>query len=291
MHTGSTVQRRQLGRLLKQAREEAGIALMEAGRQMEFSRAKMYRIEAGQASLRVLDVEEMCRLYDTSDESTEVMLGLAGESKTVTWWQAYGDALPSWFEMFVGLESAANHIRTYQSTLIPGLLQTREYARALLAVQPGTTGDEIEQRAELRLERQRLLKRRRPKAPKVEVIVDEGVLHRFIPDTAAMQAQLAHLANAPHALGVSVRVVPFGAGLYHGSVAGSFSIFDFPHVSARPREPSTVYCEGLSGALYLDRPDEVAQYAEAWQQLDSLALSQRESELLISSIIRESTDD
>ena len=126
--TGSTVPRRQVGRLMRQLREQAGMSLTVAAEELEFSRARMYRIEGGESPLRKIDVEAMCRMYDASDEITEVLIALSRESKAKGWWHAYGDVVPAWFELYVGMEQAARQLRQYAPSVIPGLLQTREYA-------------------------------------------------------------------------------------------------------------------------------------------------------------------
>jgi transcriptional regulator with XRE-family HTH domain len=287
---GSSVPRRQLGRYLKKAREEAGVALEAAANELEWSRARMYRIEGGQTSVRSHDVVAMCALYGVAKEMTEVLVSLAKESKAKGWWHAYGDVVPAWFELYVGLEAAASRLRQYESSLIPGLLQTPEYATAVYRTRPGTTDAEVTQAVALRLERQRLLARRRPKAPELEVIVDEAVLRRPIADIEGMQKQLAHVVNASQKPGVSVRVLPSDVGPHRASAAGSFVILDFPSVGTRQPEPTTVYSENLTGALYLDKPGEVATYADAWETLVALALGARESEDLVATIIKESVD-
>ncbi|MEV4710221.1 helix-turn-helix transcriptional regulator [Micromonospora sp. NPDC049374] len=288
---GSSVPRRQLGRLLRQAREEAGINLEAAAEALEWSRAKMYRLESGQTSLRTHDVTLMCQHYGTSAELTEVMVSLARESKSRGWWHAYGEAIPAWFELYVGLEAAARRVRQYEPTLIPGLLQTAEYAVVIFSAKAGRSQDEIAQKVALRMERQKLLARRSPKAPSFEAIIDEAVIRRPITDLDAWRSQLAHLVNAAQRPNVSVRVLPLGSGPHAASVAGSFIMLDFPAVGTRPAEPSTVYSESLTGSLYLDKPTEVAAYADAWTTLLDLSLGVRESEDLIGTVIKETFDE
>jgi transcriptional regulator with XRE-family HTH domain len=285
--TGSSVPRRQLGRYLKRSREEAQISLEAAARDLEWSRARMYRIEAGQTSVRSLDVEQMCKLYGTTPEMTEALTALAKESKSRGWWQAYGEVLPDWFELYVGLEAAASRIRQYAMGLIPGLLQTSEYAEAVFRNFPANTESDIEQKIAFRNDRQRLLTRRRPAAPTLDVILAEDLLRRPIADLDGWQRQLAHLANVTRAAKVSVRLLPSALGPYRASVTGGFVILDFPTAGTRTPEPTTIYSENLTGALYLDKPKEVATYVEVWQALDQLALGARESEDLISTIIKE----
>ncbi|WP_080635258.1 helix-turn-helix domain-containing protein [Salinispora pacifica] len=281
---GSSVPRRELGRYLKQAREEAGWPLETAAKQLEWSRARMYRIEGGQTSVRTHDVELMCRLYGTSDEIRQVLVGLAGESKARGWWQAYGDAIPDWFELYVGMEAAADRLRQYEPALVPGLLQTREYAERVLRSKPGIEPAEVAQAVSVRLERQQLLTRGVPRAPKLDVVLGEAVLRQRAPE---MPAQLQHLVDTTMREGVTIRVVPIVTAPHHVSLAGGFVIVDFPTRGTRPAEPTTVYSESLTGALYLEKAREVAAYAEAWVALDGVALDPIRSADLIKQALKE----
>jgi transcriptional regulator with XRE-family HTH domain len=285
---GSSVPRRQLGRLLRQAREEAGINLEAAAEALEWSRAKMYRLESGQTSLRTHDVTLMCQHYGTSTELTEVMVSLARESKARGWWHAYGEVIPAWFELYVGLEASAKSIRHFDPNLVPGLLQTPEYMAAVFETKADRTRQEIAQKVALRLERQKLLSRRRPTAPTLHAIVDESVIRRPIADLEAWRLQLAHLANVNQRHNVKVRILPLSVGPHMASVAGAFILLDFPRIGTRPAEPSTVYCESYTGSLYLDKPSEVASYTEVWSALWGVALDERASEDLVSDVIKES---
>nr|WP_320067599.1 helix-turn-helix transcriptional regulator [Micromonospora sp. RTGN7] len=288
---GSSVPRRQLGRLLRQAREEAGVNLEAAAQTLEWSRAKMYRLESGRTPLRTHDVTLMCQHYGTPAELTEVLVSLSKESKSKGWWHVYGDAIPAWFELYVGLEAAACHVRQYEPNLIPGLLQSPEYMATVFALKQGRTPQEVAQKVALRMERQKLLSRRSPAAPRFEVIIDEAVIRRPIGDPEAWRRQLAHVVNAAQAPNVSFRLLPLAAGPHKGSLAGAFIVLNFPAVGTRPAEPSTIYCESYTGSLYLDRPNEIEAYSDVWQTLQGLALDERASEDLVSTVIKESYDD
>src|SRR5262249_20218321 len=220
---------------------------------------------------------------------TEALVSLATETKSKGWWQAYGDAVPEWFELYVGLEAAALRLLHYEPGLVPGLLQTPEHARTIIATAPGTTPAEVERKVALRMERQKLLKRRIPKAPVLDVILDEAVLRRPLPDAQAMQAQLQRLADASKAPNVRVRIVPRTTGPYRALLAGAFVILSFPTEGARPAEPSIVYSESLTGALYLDKDKEISTYEADWKVLGELALESRESAELLSTIIYDIT--
>ncbi len=277
----SSVPQRQLGRHLKIAREEAGISLEPAAKTLEWSRARMYRIERGETTVRTHDVEAMCRLYGVTTKMTDVLLGLARQSKAKGWWHAYGEVIPSWFQLYVGMEEAACRIRQFESSLIPGLLQTPEYAAEVFRTKAGVTEQQVATNVAFRLERQRILTRRRPKAPVLEVIVDEAALRRPIADHDAWLAQLAHLANSNRLPSVTVRVLPSTAGPHWASMTNAFYIIEFPATGTRPPEPTTIYSENLTGALYLDKPVELATYEAIWAAIATVCLTPAESRTLI----------
>lgn len=285
---GSTVPRRQLGRLLRQARTDAGVTLDAAADALEYSRQKIWRIEGGMVVVRSLDVKAMCELYGVSPELTEVMRGLAAETKAKGWWHAYGDAIPHWFELYVGLESAASHLRGYDESLITGILQTPDYVRMLYSRQPTMSEEERERKIEVRLQRQAILTRRLPKPPNLEAILSEAVLRRIVGSPALMVDQLHHLIKIAELPNVSLRVVPLAAGPHTGAVAGSFIILEFPPEKGRSTpEPSVVYSEALTGAIYLEKPDELAAYERAWNSLVDLALDDKQSIDMIRKIVGE----
>jgi len=286
----STVPRRQLGRLLREARREAGITLDGAAAALEYSRQKIWRIESGLGPVRTLDVKAMCDLYSVPPAMVGVLTGLAAETKARGWWHAYGDTVPQWFELFVGLEASASRLRSYDEALVPGLLQTEGYARAVN--QHWSRSDDDRERAiEVRLQRQSLLRRRLPPAPQLDVVLSEAVLRRTIRDRHAMIDQLRHLLAADDLPNVSIRVLPLAAGPHRGAEAGTFVILDFPHSKGRQAEPPTVYSESLTGAAYLDKPDELAAYDWVWSGLETLALDGGQSKEMISQIIGEIHDE
>jgi transcriptional regulator with XRE-family HTH domain len=287
---GSTVPRRQLGRYLRTLRDEAGITLDGAAKALECSKQKVWRIENGAVPVRALDVKAMCDLYKASPEMSEALVSLARETRAKGWWASYGDAVPAWFSLYVGLEAAATCLRQYDGELVPGLLQTPEYANALYRLDQPTLPDvEREKAVAVRLQRQKLLLRRLPPAPTLEVILSEAVLRRPTPDQAAMAGQLKHLIKMTELPTVTVRVLPLSAGLHRGAVAGAFVLLDFPpnNNGNGPTEPSTVYGESLTGALYLDQPSEVEAYEDVWISLADKALNGGESKEMINMIIGE----
>lgn len=286
--TGSTVPRRQLGRYLRDLRNKAGLLVKDAARGLEWSEAKLWRIETGQTSLRSLDVEAMCRLYGASPELTQALMGLAKETKARGWWHAYGDVVPEWFDVYIGLESAAARLSWYEQELIPGLLQTEDYARTLItADHPGADPADLERRVHLRITRQALL--RRPIDPPVmQVALNESVIRRPVGGTQIMAAQLGRLVEAMELPGVSLRVVPFRAGFHRGLLSGSFEILRFPpNGDGKDSEPPTVYADLFTGALYLDKPGEIERYSEAFEDIWQTALGESASRDLITQAAEE----
>ncbi|MEU5550078.1 helix-turn-helix transcriptional regulator [Micromonospora sp. NPDC047793] len=284
---GSTVPRRQLGRALRDLRTEARMTLDGAAEAMQCSRQKMWRMESGLGPARPLDVKVMCELYAATPELTTALVALATETKAKGWWHSYGVAIPDWFELYVGLESTAHQLREYEDTLIPGLLQTCDYAQAVYQQRADATEVERERLVRVRLQRQEILKRLLPQAPKFEVVLAEAALIRTVGDAAVMADQLRHLLTADEMSNVSIRVLPLTARMHRGAEAGTFVILDFPPGKRTTPEPSVVYCESWTGALYLDRPEEYAAYEEVWASLDDLSLDEAESRQLINKIIGE----
>lgn len=275
---GSTVPRRQLGRYLRELRDKAGLTVKQAGTALEWSAQKIWRIETGQVSLRSLDVQQMCGVYGASDEFTEALMGLAKETKSKGWWHAYGGAVPEWFDLYVGLEGAASGFRTYEPELVPGLFQTEGYARTVIREHnPDENDDEIDRRVQLRIARQALL--RRPVAtPTLDVLLGEPVLRRPTGGPQVMAKQLDHLAATSDLPNVSLRVVPDRIGFHLGLVAGPFVILRFPlGPNGQESEPPTVYADGLTGGLYLDKPGEVERYDTAFNGIQAVSLDEPES--------------
>jgi hypothetical protein len=229
----------------------------------------------------------MCELYGATRELTKALTALAAETKAKGWWHSYGLAVPDWFELYVSLESAAQHLREYENTLIPGLLQTGDYARAIYQHRAELTNEERDRLVEVRLQRQSILKRRLPRAPKFEVILAEAALLRTVGEAATMADQLRHLMTVDRMPNVSVRVLPLTAKIHEGAEAGTFVILDFPLGNRTTPEPPVIYCESWTGALYLDRPEEYAAYERVWASLDDLALDEAQSRHLINKIITE----
>jgi transcriptional regulator with XRE-family HTH domain len=279
---GSTVPRRQLGRYLRELRSAAGLTARAAARDLERSEPTLWRIETGQVSVRSLDVKAMCELYRATPEMTAALMALAKETKARGWWQAYGDVVPEWFDLYIGLEAAATRISWYQSELVPGLFQTADYARELVRLHlPGKDNDEISRRVELRLARQVILSRPID-PPLLKVVLRESVLRCPVGTQNIMSAQLRRLAKASELPNVSLRVVPFAAGLNSGMLTGPFEILRFPvNINGEDTEPPTVFSDLFTGSIYLDKPHEVERYDRAFGEIWETALDGEESRDLL----------
>jgi transcriptional regulator with XRE-family HTH domain len=290
--TGSTVPRRQLGRYLRDLRNRAGLTVKDAARGLEWSETKIWRIETGQTSLRSFDVEVMCRVYAAEAGMTQALMGLAKETKARGWWQAYGDAVPEWFDLYVGLEAAASRLFLYEQELVPGLFQTADYARTLItADHPEESAEETDRRVSLRMARQALV-RRTIDPPALQVALNESVLRRTVGGRQVMAAQIRRLAEASDLPNVSLRVVPFAAGYHPGILSGSFNILRFPlNGGGQESEPPTVYADLYTGALYLDKPNEIDRYSEAYAGIWQHALDEEASRELIHQAAEALTDE
>jgi transcriptional regulator with XRE-family HTH domain len=288
--TGSTVPRRQLGRYLRDLRNSQRLTVRTAAEKLEWSEAKIWRIETGQTSLRSLDVEAMCRIYGATPELTEALMGLAKETKARGWWHAYGDVIPEGFDVYIGLEEATSSFSWYESELIPGLLQTEAYARTLIkADNPGVDQEEIDRRVRLRMARQTLLTRVTAR-PQLQVVLNEAAIRRPVGGTEVMAEQLTRLMEASELPNVTLKVMPFSVGLHHGIMSGPFVILRFPlNGDGKETEPPTVYVDGFTGALYLDKPSEIERYAQAFTDIWETALDEGPSRALIQQAMREST--
>ena len=286
--TGSTVPRRQLGRHLRDLRNRSRLTVRAAAAALEWSEAKIWRIETGQTSLRSLDVEAMCRVYGAPPDLAEGLIALAKETKARGWWHPYADVIRESLDLYLGLEEAATQLCWYTSELVPGLLQTKNYARVLIrAALPEASDEEVERRVHVRIARQALLTRATA-APIVKVAFNEAVLRRAVGGHDVMAEQLERLIETTNYPNVSIRVVPFAAGLHHGILSGPFVMMRFPtDGDGREVEPRTVYVDGFTGALYLDKPHEIDRYDAAFDAIWTSAFVEARSTSFLSEAAKE----
>jgi Domain of unknown function (DUF5753)/Helix-turn-helix domain len=260
--SGPTVLRMLLGAHLRRLREAQGVSREDAGWEIRSSESKISRLELGRVSFKERDVADLLSLYGVDDEEErERLLSLAREANTPGWWHRFGDVLPNWFQSYLGLEAAASLIRTYEVQFVPGLLQTRDYARAVVHLGHGrATQQEVDRRVDLRVARQNLLSRDKP--PQLWAVLDEAVLRRPIGGPEVMKAQIEALIEAAKAPNVRLQVIPFRAG-GHSAAGGAFTILRFPDDDL----PDVVYIEQLTSALYLEKRDDVDQYVAAMERV------------------------
>ncbi|SDC77007.1 helix-turn-helix domain-containing protein [Actinokineospora iranica] len=285
--TGSTVARRQLGRFLRELRGRARYSVRASAQEFEWSETKMWRIESGLTSMRGQDVKMMCQFYGAPEETTTALMALAKETKANGWWMSYSDAIPEDFDLYIGLEDAAAELDGYWIDVVPGLLQTERYARALIERRVGISPEVVDRRVRLRMARHTLLLRMvRPLWARI--VLDEAVLHRPIGGADVMIEQLRYLVVMSQRNNLAIRVIPFSAGTHRGISSGRFVKLDFPSLAnGSPSEPTTVYVEGYTGALFLEKPNEIERYSEAFAELWEASMSEVESVNYIAKLARE----
>ncbi|MEV4126707.1 helix-turn-helix transcriptional regulator [Nocardia sp. NPDC049707] len=286
---GSTLPRRLLARELRRLRESAGLGVEVARRAITCSAQTLWRMETGQSvRLRPHDIEKLGQVYRATPDEVKVLLNLTEEAQQKGWWHAYDNTFPKFLELYLGLETSAVRLTTYQAELIPGLLQTPEYLRALIwAWYPNLDTAEVEARIELRIKRQaRLTYSHDPLI--IDVTLGETALRLPIGGPAVMADQLRHLAEMTELPNVTVRVVPTAVGAHRGLNIGPFVLLEFPaHPTAHLTEPPIIHCDGYTGSLYLEKPEEIEKYRGALREIKRSALDEAESRALISRIAKE----
>jgi len=278
----ATVLRMLLGGQLRRLREAAGVTPEQAAFKIRGSRSKISRMETGKVGFKVRDVADLLTVYGvTDDQQRKALLSLARQSKNPNWWTKYSDILPDWFETYLGLESAATTIRSFEIQWVHALFQTEDYARAIteLGHQTGLP-DEIERRVGLRVKRQELLTR--PGAPRIWSVMDEAVLRRPVGGAAVTRAQLGHLIEVARMPQVTLQVVPFTHG-GHAAAGGSFTVLRFAELDL----PDVVYIEQLTSAIYLDQRADVERYLEVVDQLSGAALTPAATARFIEQVARQ----
>jgi transcriptional regulator with XRE-family HTH domain len=261
-----TVGRMVIGARLRRLREERGISRTDAGYVIRASESKMSRLELGRVSFKERDINDLLMYYGVTDPTErDDLLGLVRQANRPGWWREFEDVMPGWFANYVGLEEAARALRTYETHFIPGLLQTPDYARAVLAsTLPPLPGPDLERGVTLRLKRQQVLTGANPL--RVWAVIDEAALRRQVGGPQVYRGQLEHLLEVA-GRGVALQVLPIQSIAHAGGGAFSILRFDEPDVA------DVVYVEQLVSALYLDRPEPVARYAEAFTRLSLESLT------------------
>jgi len=277
-----TVLRMALGGQLRRLREHQGISREAAGDAIRGSHSKISRLELGRVGFKERDIRDLLTLYQVTDaEQREMFLALARQANAPGWWHRYDDLLPPWFETYLGLEQAAEGIRCYEAQFIPGLLQTPEYARAVIMLAHGRESDEeLDRRISLRMQRQQILTRDAP--PTLWVVIDEAALSRPIGGPEVMRAQVEHLISLAGLPNVTLQLLPYSVG-GHAAAGGPFCILRFPESDL----PDVVYLEQLTSALYLDKRQDVEQYLAVMDRLAVQAESPERTPQLLKTLLAE----
>ncbi|MEY9962194.1 transcriptional regulator with XRE-family HTH domain [Streptacidiphilus sp. MAP12-16] len=277
-----TVRRRRLGAELRRLREQKGLTAEDVAQQLLVSQSKISRLENGRRSISQRDVRDLCEVYGVTDESmVDGLMTMARESRQRGWWHAFGD-VP--YSVYIGLEAEAIAVRNYESLFVPGLLQTREYAHAVVAgIQPEATPEQIDKRTDIRMVRQDLIKD--PDSPlRLWAVIDEAALHREVGSPATMREQLEHLIERSFQPHITVQVLPYSVGAHPG-MSGTFSILEFQDAL----DANVVYLEGVTSDLYLEKETDVRLYSMMYEHLRAQALNPDHTRDLIDKIAKSFT--
>ncbi|MER6666943.1 helix-turn-helix transcriptional regulator [Amycolatopsis japonica] len=265
---GPTVRRRRLASELRRLREAADLTIDEVSEKLECSASKVSRIETGHVGVTPRDARDMLELYGIAGDEQEALVQLAREARKRGWWHAYNEVFTG---TFVGLEADASSLRAFQALLVPGLLQTERYAKAVIrAMRPDAEDAEIRRRVAARMARQELLTD--PSPPEYWAVIDEAVLHRVVDGPEVMAEQLYRMVTMAARANVTVQIVPFGAGAHPG-MEGPFLIMGFPELA----DTDVVYVDSTSSGLYLEEPPDVRRYALMFDHLRAAALKPDDS--------------
>jgi transcriptional regulator with XRE-family HTH domain len=273
-----TLRRRQLGMELRRLREGAGLTIEQVAERLECSTSKISRIETGQSGVSPRDVRDILGAYAVPAADVDGLLQIAREARQKGWWQLYGAVLTG---AYVGLEAAADALRSYEALVVPGLLQTEDYARAMIcAGRPDIDAEEVDQRVRVRMNRQSLLSQDDPLD--LWVVLDEAVLHRPVGGRAVMRQQLDHLVKAAEQPNVTLQVLPFAAGA-HAGMDGTFSILFYEHNPGQ----NFVFASNAAGGLFLEKDEELQRYSFIFDHLRANALGPEESVGMVAGLAKE----
>ncbi|WP_208921459.1 helix-turn-helix domain-containing protein [Streptomyces capitiformicae] len=275
-----TVRRRRLGMELRRLREQKGMTAEEVADRLLVSQSKISRLENGRRSISQRDVRDLCGVYEVDDQRVvESLMQMAKDSRQQGWWHAFGD-VP--YSVYIGLETDAASLRAYEPQIVPGLLQTRPYAEALIqGALPETSTADVEKRVQVRLRRQeRVSAEENPL--RLWTVLDEAALRRIVGSRSVMREQLEHLAEMSRLPHITVQVLPYEVGAHPG-LNGQYAILEFPDTS----DSSVVYIEGVTSDLYLEKPLDVQKYSVMYEHLRAQALNVDQSRQFIADIAKE----
>ncbi|MFJ9537095.1 helix-turn-helix domain-containing protein [Streptomyces sp. NPDC101225] len=275
-----TVRRRRLGQELRRLRELKGMTAEEVAERLLVSQSKISRLENGRRSISQRDVRDLCGVYEVEDHRiVDSLMQMAKDSRQQGWWHSFGD-IP--YSVYIGLETDAASLRVYDPQVVPGLLQTRQYAEALIAgALPETAAADIEKRVQVRLRRQERITA--PENPlRLWTVMDEAALRRVVGHRSLMRDQLEHLVEQSQLPHVTVQVIPFDMGAHPG-LNGQYAILEFPDAA----DSSVVYIEGVTSDLYLEKANDVQKYSVMYEHLRAQALNPDQSRQFIADIAKE----
>jgi transcriptional regulator with XRE-family HTH domain len=270
-----TLRGRRLAMELQRRREATGMSREEVSRQLEWSTSTLFRIETGRNRPQPGNVRALLELYGVTGPERDGLIQLTRDARKPGWWHSFRDVLPNPYEVYIGLEAGAASIRNFEPVVVPGLLQTADYARATFRNGPRELDrDEVDRRVEVRLARQEILTRE--ERPRLWAVIDETVIRRLVGGSDVMRGQLNHLTDAAQQGKTTIQVVPYRAGA-HAGTTGPFVILDFEELT----DPTVVYVETLAGDIYLEERSDVNRYTLAFDRLVAAALHPDESVRLI----------
>ncbi|MES4901070.1 MULTISPECIES: helix-turn-helix transcriptional regulator [unclassified Streptomyces] len=279
-NVGPTVRRRRLGQELRRLRQEKGMTAEEVAEELMVSQSKISRLENGRRSISQRDVRDLCRTYKVEDKAlVDSLMQMAKESRQQGWWNAFGD-VP--YSVYIGFETDAASLRVYEPQVLPGLLQTPEYAEAVISgALPEAPQEQIAQRVQVRLRRQERITD--PVTPlRLWAVVDEAAMRRVVGSPKVMSDQLDYLVRMSHEPHVTVQALPFGMGSHPG-MSGQFTILEFSDES----DTSVVYLEGVTSDLYLEKHTDVQSYSMMYEHLRAQALNVDQSRQFITEVARD----
>ncbi len=273
-----TVRRKRLTTELRRLREQAGLTCEDVGQRLECSGTRISRMETGRISARPGDVRELLEIYGVTGAEADSLVQLARDARRKGWWHSYGRVLPPWFEAYIGLESDAARLRDFQPLVVPGLVQTEGYARAVLRAAPHAgRGEDVDRQVALRMQRQAILDQASP--PEAWLVISESVLRMRVGGPAVMRAQLRRLADLAARTDLTIQVLPSGTAAQVQAVS-PFTMLEF----ADAADPAVVYLEHLTGGVFVENEDEVRRYRVVFDHLRAEALGTVESADLITRV-------
>lgn len=271
---------------LQRWRKEAGLAQKDAAKRLDRTPQHISNLESGERLSSAADLELLLSLYDKADRIPFMRELLSAARKASNWWTALSGAAPKWFDLFLGLESGAAELSSFDTVLVPGLLQTRDYAEAVIRGNPDLTDEQVGQRVELRVGRQQILNREDDPVH-LWTVLDESVLYRIRGDAIVMHAQLKHLLEMSERPRIDIQVLPYDAGATPAQQGGTFTVMTFP--PAMENDSGVVYLELLTGGRYIEEPEEITEYQWALTRLRALAADQKRSREIIKRAMKEVT--